>query len=73
MILPIERSITSPWAALGISCVVGGAVYLGLAWLLAAESLRQLWRLARASGLRSQIAQAGVVADATNSAEGAEP
>ena len=73
VILPIERSITSPWAALGISCVVGGAVYLGLAWLLAAESLRQLWRLARARGVRSQIAQAGVVADTTNSVEGAEP
>lgn len=48
VIVALEHMITSPWPTVLISSALGGAVYLGLAWLLAGDALPALWRLARA-------------------------
>jgi O-antigen/teichoic acid export membrane protein len=47
VIVPLERAIHSPWPALLACSLLGGAVYLGLVWLFARDSLRALWAMAR--------------------------
>jgi PST family polysaccharide transporter len=38
----IERSIAEPWLALVVGVVIGGAVYVGLLWLVAPDAMREL-------------------------------
>ena len=45
--VPLERAIHAPWAALAVCGVLGGATYAALAWLFARDALRDLWALAR--------------------------
>jgi O-antigen/teichoic acid export membrane protein len=42
VLLPIERSIDSPWPALLTGVVAGGATYVGLLWIVARDSLLRL-------------------------------
>jgi hypothetical protein len=45
---PIERFVTSPWLALVAGTVTGIAVYGGLVWLLARDTVLRLRNAARA-------------------------
>lgn len=47
VIVPVAYAISSPWPALIISGALGGAVYMGLARLLAGDALATIWNLVR--------------------------
>jgi O-antigen/teichoic acid export membrane protein len=42
VLVPVERTIGSPWPALLTGVAAGGAVYLGLLWIVARDSLLRL-------------------------------
>jgi O-antigen/teichoic acid export membrane protein len=50
VLVPIERTIDSPWPALAAGGVLGGATYLALLWVFARDALIRLRDLARAPG-----------------------
>jgi lipopolysaccharide exporter len=45
-LVPVDRAVSSPWPALAAGLAVGTAVYGGLLWLLARDTLRQLIAMA---------------------------
>lgn len=55
VIIPLEHAITSPWPALLVCSILGGGVYLGLAWTLAGDAIPSLLRLVVARTARGQV------------------
>jgi len=46
-------AIDSPWVVLALGVPLGAVAYLGMLWVLAADSLRYLWSTAFPAGLRT--------------------
>jgi lipopolysaccharide exporter len=57
-IIPIERAVQSPWPAVALGSAVALVVYAGLLWLVARDTVLELWAMVRPT--RTPPAEAGV-------------
>jgi hypothetical protein len=55
-LIPLQRAIDAPWPAITLGAVAAGVIYPVLLWLVARETVMELWSMVRPG----RAAQAGV-------------